>query len=593
MDIVLEIDNGEVELALNGGEIQIQGNFDEDDPDSGLSVSVTNYKLGRDSAKIINAYIANGLTGGTGIWEGLPFKLKLVSATDELILTDGFLDLASASTEFMCDIINAPVKGRGSNAWLRDNEEFPFELLASDDYTGTGKITSDDYISIPYVLLRDTSGTDIILLLISGYVIASQIANIVNEIINIATEIGTSFLAVVVSILKLIILILFLVILIAAMIKLLEELYEKVIGRVKYHNGMKLKTLLEKGAAHLGQTFRSTVFDDPFWADVIVLPEKFNAPEEGGLFGFLKPDPTQSGFYQGTFGDLMREVKKLWNARKIVGGGVIRIEPRSVNVTEADYTIDSVEILKHGTNADDLKANYGFRFSTDLQDTNTIRELEGTTSEVITQPNTITNQDMVLMKGREAIVSNFALGKKKVGLTEAENVFIALLQIVSIGLQSISLGLDGGALSAVADDTISDIKDRESMLKISSNQLQKPKLIGIKITSEARGNRIKDEDKITSDQILDDFHASNFFTPSVEFPNANQWKRYETPKVIFCLADWRKIENNNLIFDNEGREAKIESLDWNPQSELATINYRRNELYSRNLNQTIFTPDGT
>lgn len=594
MRVVLEINNQEVELALNADSIQIQGNFDEDDPDSGFAVSITNYELGRDSAKIGNEHVANGLTGGDGIWEGVPQRLKLVNPTDELILTDGYLDLASPSTEFMCNILNAPVVGRGSNAWLQDNQDsFTFEYLASDDYVGQGKITSSDYISIPYVLLRDTSGSDIALLLISGYVIASQISRIVNEIINIATEIGTSFLAIVVSILKLIILVVFLAILVAAMIKLIEELYEKVIGRVKYHNGMKLKTLLEKGAEKLGQEFRSSVFDDPNWKDVVIMPEKFDAPEADGIFGFLKPDPTQSGAYQGTFGDLLREVKKLWNARNIVGGGVIQVEPRGIDLNEPDYTIPQVEILSHTTNANDLKALYSFRFSTDLQDTNTIKQLEGTISEVITQPNTITNPDMVLMKGREEIISNFALGKRKTGLTEPEKVFIALLKITSIGLQSISLGLDAGGLAKIADDAINDIKDREGMMKLSSNQTSKPKILAVEITGEARGNRLKQNDVLKSNLILETFHSSNFFTPSVAFPNANQWKRYETPPVHFCLSDWRKIENNNLIFDNEGNAAKIESLDWNPQSELATIKYRKNELYSRNLNQKIITPDGT
>ena len=109
MKVVLEVNNGEVEHALNGDNIQVQLNWDDKNPDNGLSVSLTNYRLGRDSAKIGNEHVAGGLTNGVGILEGVPLRLKLVDVDDELVLTDGFLNLASGGTKFKCDVIKLKI----------------------------------------------------------------------------------------------------------------------------------------------------------------------------------------------------------------------------------------------------------------------------------------------------------------------------------------------------------------------------------------------------------------------------------------------------------------------------------------------------
>ena len=133
---------------------------------------------------------------------------------------------------------------------------------------------------------------------------------------------------------------------------------------------------------------------------------------------------------------------------------------------------------------------------------------------------------------------------------------------------------------------------RIGTLSIEKDTFLVDKLIAVKIGSNEKLNRVAEDnlEKINSEYLYDNFHFVNSGVPTDDNPNGNQWKRY-TARVSFCKEDFDLVKNNNLIFDTNGRTAKIESLRWNVFSKTADINYRVNELFLQ-LTETKDTPDG-
>ena len=107
------LNNQLISEPLNYEELSISLVFDGDDPEQRNQVSVNNWQFGLgdnqdagDGAEIIKKYINEGLVGGLGIFEGLPFRIELDNGVSTDVLFDGFLDLSSGS--YKCYEIDAP-----------------------------------------------------------------------------------------------------------------------------------------------------------------------------------------------------------------------------------------------------------------------------------------------------------------------------------------------------------------------------------------------------------------------------------------------------------------------------------------------------
>lgn len=601
--ITVELNEQRANPAINHREIEVELNFDTDDPQAKGTVTVNNWDWSVEEAKLINQHIADGK-----MYEGIPFKIFVEDEISRAVILDAYLDTAAADAEYECDRVKLPSKLRGGVDWLNDSANFTYSLLFEKK-----EITTADYIAVPYIISSIPNRSEIMVLTLTGFVIVMQIATVIKDLTAFIKKIVS--LTAATGIINLILYVVFLVILVVALIKLIKDLVRAIIQPVKFHSAMKLRTLLDKGAAHLKMKFKSTIFDnDDFWNNAIVLPAKFKSFEDsdGKLFGSTKPIPTiQTGYFDGTFADLLRICKTMFNAKIVVFDNVIQLERIDTNTSVERYIMPPVEVRKNKTNASDLKTTLNLSFTPDQTETNTIDNWKGTVTDISTFPTSITKgrEDMVLSKDGDGLSQkrfDFSRGTKKLTLTNPEQFFDNILQAfcpilskltnIINRLRKLSKKYRKKTEGIKKIDVCDLIKVRIGMLSLSDDFFTQTKLIGFDQNVNDIESNVSDDNsiKINSEFIYLNFYKVLSMVPSKEFPNANHWLRFNA-RIPFCKEDFDKIVRNNIFFDNIGQVAKIESLKWRLYQNWATINWRVNKLFSVNFNgleEFINTPDG-
>jgi hypothetical protein len=596
MKLVYIINDGQVEKPINSEAVDIELNFDNSDPDSAGTISLLNFDFTIDAAKIINEHFEGGMSGGPGVFEGLPFRLNLEEGSEVLELIRGYIDLTNSEVVFKCDRIEAFVKEAGSKTWLEDGAEdsFNYQYLEVEKRT----ITSSDYIFLPYVISSVPNNKEIAILLLMGFSVTLALRDAIQNVIQTAVEFA-GVASGIRAVIKFILIVAYLIVLIITIVNLIRDIVNQIIQPVKYHACMRLQTLLEKGAEQLGQKFESSVFLDPVWRDMVVLPAKYSVPlseKDENIFGFTKPDATiQKGYYNGTFGQLMRSFETLINGKKFVGDGVIRIERRDYNPLTVNFKIPDVEIKGFGINANELKSNILLKFTTDLQDTNTIDNYTGNVCQVITSPVSVDNPDMVLMSGLNSINSEFSRGLIKDDFTGPERFVLGILKPIDKLIGGLSKAASKVGINITKTDLSAIIGKRLGMLKLGNDFTSTPKLITLDISPNAEGTKLKEvnQERVNMGDIYDRYYKIDSFTPTKDNENANQYKKYEAPPFNMCFDDFKSIIKSNVIFDQVGRIGQMTGLVLNVESEQARdVKFRINEAYTTNLKDNKIVSDG-
>lgn len=667
MKINYYINGQEVNKPLNSSELTIELNYDKDDVSSN-AVSITSFEWGladstdgNDAANIINAHRLNGISTGVGVFEGLPFVIELVLDNNTYKLFDGYINTATAVYD--CDRIITEAVEKGGIDWLSAyGDSVSFEYLYAQ-----GSITNSDFISVPYVLSSLPNSKDALLATISLTFLLETISTQLEEIIENSVRLPNilEWTAVVTLILRIIYLVgLFIVLLVTV-----QRIINLLIQKTKYHSVMRVKTLCEKGAAHFGLTFSSSIFNNEA-ADLVILPQKRlhetntltygNAGKLAGVkdevIGFFTPNTNDArGFYKGTFGDLLRGMKEMFNGKIIIDGNTLRFEREDYNTSAYNYILPPVDQTDYTLNFEDLKSNYLVEFQTDINDKNTLQNYSGTVTQAITQPKAIINRDMVLMSGLETRLIPFAKATTKNGLTSVEKVvdFLAPLidgvAVVIIAIENamlfvidtllnttlgtvaimtallgpyaygivatflgigwtipdliewfenqigFSLGIDLSNIPRIKYTPIGkSIKNRDGMLTMENDYVDVPKIFLIDEASTPADTKIKSTNDagINSGYLFANYHKIRTFVPTNSLPNANQYKKYSIEGIPFTCEDYELLRNNNRLQDSDNRNGTLISCTWNPEKLTADLQYRINELYTNNLKLEVITPNG-
>jgi hypothetical protein len=180
------------------------------------------------------------------------------------------------------------------------------------------------------------------------------------------------------------------------------------------------------------------------------------------------------------------------------------------------------------------------------------------------------------MKGLDEVRLNTSLGVDKQELTEVEKV----LKVIAKLIDKVTGILGSGTSFA------SQIDNRKGSLLLSSHYISTPRLVTMS-GSKLRKNQ---RELIGAKALWDEFHYLNSFFEIDGYHN--QWLTYNDKPIPFCLKDLLTLIDNNYAYTADGKSAKIEKVSWNIRSEQATISYRVNELYTKNLIQS-FNEGGT
>jgi len=605
----------------NAEELEIELNFDRDKGTFDKQVGINNLEFVRDGNDTVIGFKDAGLTTGVGVFEGLPLKIEISRNGAKENVFDGYIDM----TEATFDRVKTSVKVTEKNQidWLNDvADSFSFDYL----YKEVGSITQNDFIKVPYIINSVPNYVESAIAVISAHLMVKEIKDVIQKMIEFTNDLPMYY--VFSTYVKIVLYIIYLIGLIIALVKLIKQMITLMIQPVKYHAAMTVKKHLEKGCEHLGLNFRSPILEEEPFNELVIMPEKYYNPitkKEEFLIGIIDPKIEQFGYYKGTFGDVIRLCKTLFNAKVLIKDNTLWLLRRDDSITQSNYTLPDIYNPSYRLNTNEFKSNTLISFTPDLSDKNTIQNYLGNSYQVIIKPKTIINESMVLMKGLEDIRIQFARGTIKTDLTLPEKVLSAFLKVFNtiigaiVKVVNVIINVLNKIITAVNNilkklanigikvnfrlpsiptfktPNFGDlIENRKGMLMIEKDNFAVPKLLLITEGKSAKFNKLNADSNtlLSAKYLYENYHFINSFIPSTEKQNANQWviKNYE--KVPFSFDDYLLIKQNNIIFTADNQLAEVDSLKWNPFSQTANMTIRINKLYTNNLRTIYLEPDG-
>lgn len=579
-NITFEIDGQPSGTPANLPEINLSASWGETDGQDEQEISTSSIEFVLEDAKKLNDHVTQGLNGGVGIFEGLPYKIGL----DGQNIFDGYIDLTNEAQFIENERVIAGIVKQGGSDWLNDNADgFSFGYLREK-----GFITDADYSVIPYVLNFRPEAFAVGQLTIAFYLLqkeliqgikdtADAISDVVEASIPSFTALGVPVFnigKIITNSIRLAAQIAYTSAIIIALIRTVTDLINQFFPPVRRYRGMTFKKMFEVGLTYLGLTFQSTIFDSGKWKNARYLPSK---SKRGGLFGntdsFGHPNLNSSLY---NFGDFIRVMLSTFNANFKIENGVFVFERRDYWDSLSTYILPDVEtnqtarLSEHLLNTDEFVKNYFISLQTDVQDQNTLENFNGTNYQVIAEPIVVNNKKMTIGKGLAQIRPPFARGTRKNDLTVYEKTLLGVAKLTDR-----VVGIFGGNANLA-----SQIRNRSGMMSLSDDTTTVDKILFMD------GEEMETEQP-SAELLWSDFHFIESFVEIADPVTGdllhNQYVIKTAEKVDFCLDDWNKLVSNNKFTTIDGKTGEIITIDWDFQTGLANIQYKIKQLYTKNL----------
>ena len=613
----------EVNAPLNYKELEIELNYDQNGNSQALSSNTFDWGIGdntenKDGFTFINDHFEKG-----NVFEGLPHRIDIDSQNGKVNTEfNGYIDVRK--TVFAHDKITATTTEIGKLDWLAEMADSKSFTLIQEE----GFITKDDYIQIPYCINKKQSSFETLITAISIFAITDKLQEQITDISEKTASASNPFEATV--IIRLIFRILYIVILLSAIISLLIQIFRLLVQPVKYHAGMYVVDLIEKGLKSFGLTLSSSILQKAPFNQMAILPEKYTQIENTGLFasvaGLFNPNNSnETGYYNGTLGQLLDAMKLMFHARIIILDNVLYFEKFAYETSSPKYTLPDLWDARHEfeLNTDEFISNLVIEFQRDSSDRNTIQEFKGTEVQITTSLNSTVDKKLQLTNGLERVSIPFALGKRKTELSTTETVLKTFYDGVGVIINALVTVLNAiiTAINALIrilnkfikllnaiqikikfqikevpkiniDTLVNPIDNRIGMLKMESDFVNVPKLIMIPRNSNALNNKLlsNNESVLNALYLFNTFHYYKSFIPQNGYAG-NQFYLRKFDKIPFTFDDFDVILQNNKMFDFEGNNNTLLSLKFNEDEQTATGTYKQQKQYANNLIQTIYEPD--
>lgn len=615
------IDDIEVQWPINHSGISYRFNFDDDS--NSMSISVTDLEWGvsdgrdkKDPYKILRDKLNRGLLGGSGVTEGVPLRIEIDSERGEKTETFvGYINLWAA--KWSNGVVSTPITTLGIDHFNDKADGISFAYLES-----IGLVNSDQYVEVNYCIEKKQNSLEILVLFLSIFAIQSEIKQQIKEISGLIAESGNPFTSPV-GIIKIIAMTIYMTLLIVSMITLMNQLYELIIQRVKYHYGMKVIDLLTIGLSYFGYNLKSSIFQNTVYKDLILIPEKYNVGTNSGLIASIEgltsknSKKDQKGYYTGTFGEFVQVFKTIFDAKIVINGNDFHFETRNFKIGNGGITIQETYKEKDAfqLNISDFKSNIEFRFATDQSDRHTVKEYAGTSVQVMQLPKTITNEKYRLTSGYELRSIPFALLKRKTELTQQEKLLRELYQFVQYavnttvdlinhcidvinqfmqGINTIikALRVVGIKISVELKDIeklghvdfVSAINNRIGMPKMETDYIQIPRLCFLE------NGKIVNEDYLNAEYLFKTFHSYKLFVGKDNLP-PNQYLLKQATGIPFVYSQFKELQKNNTIFVGTD-QGEIISCEFNPEKQTANIDYKILKQYTNNIELKYLVSNG-
>lgn len=618
MQVIDYIDNRKVNNPINNDDVALEINFQPGNND--VSLSTFSFEWAEKEAKILTHYLKDGVSGGRGITMGLPHRREIVENGKILNVLDGYIDLSSAQWDR--DLVTADTKERAGLEWVTEVADgIDFQTLYQ-----TGFLTDNDKVFVPYVISSVPNYKDIMITTLTLVSIGVYIQQSIVTLRASGAEAGT-YIDSIGGIITLIAQIIYAILLVISIVKLILDLIALVISRVKYVASMSVNRQIEAACNYLGLKYSSAILQDTTFKRLHIIPEAFAPPVtqandkiKGYLFG---NKIEQTGYYTGTFGDLLRRITGMFNLRIVSSAKGLELLPMLKPLTSANFTIPDYYIPQFTTNASNLVSNLQLRFETDMVDLNTIDNYKGTIMQAqLTHPSLSKRErKLQLLKGFNQVSFGFSRAIRKEKLTQPEEALDTLLDVIGavvgalikaanavvglvnriiqelrnikriLGRIGIDIKLDFDPIGTIEDPNLGELIDnRIGMMLLDQDQIGNAKIVLLDVNADMKKTKISVDNnaQLNALNLYNIFHKSKSFAPGKE---SAQRYIYNVPKVEMNLNDVLTVmDEGNVRFKNKIME--VVSCSWNSGTRLAdfVVNERKN--YTTNLVETLTEPDG-
>lgn len=618
MQVIDYINGVKVNNPVNNDDVSLEINFQPGDND--VSLSTFSFEWAENEAKILTDYLKNGVSGGKGITMGLPHRREIVENGKTLNVLDGYIDLSSAQWDR--DFVTADTKERAGLEWVTEVADgIDFQTLYQK-----GFLTDNDKVFVPYVISSVPNYKDIMITTLTLVSIGIWIKQSVKEITADGTKVSTIIdsLGGIIGTIAAIIYAIFLVI---SIVKLILDLVALVISRVKYAASMSVNRQIEAACNYLGLKYSSAILQDTTFNRLHIIPEAFAPPvtqADDRIKGYLFGNKIeQTGYYTGTFGDLLRRITGMFNLRIVSSAKGLELLPMLKPLTSANFTIPDYYIPQFTTNASNLVSNLELRFETDMVDLNTIDNYKGTImqAQLAHQSLSKAERKLQLLKGFNQVSFGFSRAIRKEKLTQPEEALDTLLDVISavigalikaanavigivnkimeklrnvkrvLGRIGIDIKVDFDPVPTLDDPNLGDIvENRIGMMLLDKDQIGNAKIVLLDVNADMKKTKIAVDNnaQLNALNLYNVFHKSKSFAPGKE---SAQRYIYNVPKVEMNLNDVLTVmDEGNVRFKNKIME--VVSCSWNSGSRLADFVVKERKNYTTNLVETLTEPDG-
>jgi hypothetical protein len=579
--------DNKITLSLNGDttsairelhDISLLATFENGNAQA--NISVTEFEFVNEYAESIQEWIANGLTGGLGIFEGIPLSVTISGSNPNYLAFDGYLDM----TDDFQVVDPTTIKGKiKKDSGLQNLDDLASGLTFYYLHE-IGFLTNGDMEFVPYIIEKQFDPIAFLLLAFTIYSLTNQIISLIK---NIAQAIASGLVAP----LQIALEIIYAIALIGYLTILIIDFVRMIVEPVRFTRGIRLQKLLEKGSSYLGYNYNTTI-SEIFDNHIVLIPSKNSVDEDNNAIkqrsgitifqnGLGIPNARDFGY---TFGEILQLVNKTFNAKIGIKNGSIEQHPLNSAwwVQQSSYQMPDVLLESKKYNTDELSSNFLVSFTPDPQDKNVLQNYKGTSYEVITTPITTSNIKNVTLKGLNEIEIPYALGIRKTKSNFIEDILDDLIGISQDLTDQIN------SITPANQTQLPNISGRIGSVKFETDFLNVPKMLYLNPNNQLYLNY---QDLWSAKVLWDKYYSKNSFV-GLAFTNTNQWIIHEGVKIPFGFDDFLKLIDNSYFYDNNGNVAQVTKIEWNVSQDFAIVDFRVNQVYTKNLQETFIEVGG-
>jgi hypothetical protein len=598
-----------VKPPYNYEDLSIELNFDNDGVTQ--AVTVTEFEWREKEHAQLYKYFVDGATGGVGVMEGLDHNIEITNGvtTANFDLT---IDLRTALFNLADSLTTAESAPKQEIDWINKvADSKSFEYMHSQ-----GEITSSDYVFIPYIISSVPDYKEAFIVTLTIVVIKIEINDAVLRITGSSLE-GLSVIDTIGGVISLIFNIIYVAILFLTIIDLLIDLIALIIQRVKYIAGMKLNRLLEIGCQSFGLGYASPILQSEPFNRLVFIPESYDQPTsliDNRIVGFFSSkNNDQTGYYRGTLGDLLRDIKSTFNFRINIVDGILNLLPDVFVPDSATFKLKAYDEETVSSNAGDFISQFNLSWSTDMTDKNTIKNWTGTNVDVSIKP-TVVNDKANVFNGVGFINQfPFARASRKTELTTPERVAAILLNVlapvINAGIVAVNASISvinkvkefiedlkklpfiGKKIKIELEPTpkvkpinTNLIENRIGMMLLENDIINVKKLVLMDLSSDPNLNKVS----IDNSTII---NAKYFYNRFFKSKNT-QFLGRSISNVEMNLNDVMNVKKEGALSMPDGSIAKVISCKWQIVTQTSEILLDIPYIYNNNKTEVINEPKG-